>query len=436
MASEESALHQNLWERYGFRGDPFETGPLPVNFGQGLSVGTAYIERTGKMNPGTVLQNFLRNPGGGRIVVEGEPGVGKTTFVNFHRYEWGSDAKPPLLSPVSEISVKHGWSENDFLISLIAALSARIRLELDEGKIAKDKLFQQVSAITGVRREKKGGFGFNITVLGSGGGITGSGKPSYTAGNLTTDDLRNFLRRLVQKAKTAVGCSGVIFHLDNLELLKRQGEQVLANFFDDIRDAIQEPDVYFIFVGYRGMFQNTIVPNSRVRSIFFDKPLYLKPLSKKRVHEIIQRRYELLAAKGKTIIKPVDDRVIEYLYDAFDAKLRPIMNAVTSLVSHLPDSVAETLGREEAVELLREIQLSEIEAHLTDAEKDLFLAAVRLKRFTPTALAEETKKSKQMINKHLNRLMEHGYLYQAEKAGRSQYYEVESKFRILSEESS
>jgi len=434
MPSEESPLHQNLWERYGFRGYPFETGPLPVNFGEGLSVGTAYIERAGKLNPGTVLQNFLRNPGGGRIVVEGEPGVGKTTFVNFHRYEWGSEAKPPLLSPVSEISVKHGWSENDFLISLIAALSARIRLELDEKAIAKDKLFQQVSAITGVRREKDGGFGFSITVLGSGGGVSRSGKPSYTAGNLTTDDLRDFLRRLVQKAKTDVGCSGVIFHLDNLELLKRQGEDVLANFFDDIRDAIQEPDVYFIFVGYRGMFQNTIVPNSRVRSIFFDKPLFLKPLSKKRVHEIIQRRYELLAAEGKTIIKPVHDRVIEFLYDAFDAKLRPIMNAVTSLVSHLPDSVAETLELDEAVELLREIQMGEIGAHLTDAEKDLFLAAARLKRFTPTALAKETGKSKQMINKHLNRLMEHGYVYHTEKVGRSQYYEVESKFRILSGE--
>ena len=47
-------------------------------------------------------------------------------------------------------------------------------------------------------------------------------------------------------------------------------------------------------------------------------------------------------------------------------------------------------------------------------------------------LSKETKKSKQMINKRLNRLMEHGYVYQAEKVGRSQFYEVESKFRILS----
>ncbi len=42
MVIGESSLHQNLWERYSFRGDSFETGWLAVIFGVGLSLETAY----------------------------------------------------------------------------------------------------------------------------------------------------------------------------------------------------------------------------------------------------------------------------------------------------------------------------------------------------------------------------------------------------------
>lgn len=431
MSFQSGDLNQNLWERYGFCGDPFETAALPANFNDPLFVGNAYVEREGKINPGTVLKNFLRNPGGGRIVIEGEPGVGKTTFVNYHRYQWSRDATPPLLSPTSEISVKHDWTEMDFLVSLLSALSARIRLELKAGEIARDTVLQEVSAITGVQMEKEGSIGVSVSIVGTGAGISKSGKSKFIAGNMTVDDLRRVLRRLVEKAKAVFGCSGVIFHLDNLELLKRRDEGALRDFFDDIRDSIQEPNIYFIFVGYPGMFQNVIAPNSRVRSIFFDKPLYLKPLSKAQVHAIILRRYELLAAPGKTYIPPVEDAVIDSLYDTFEARLRPIMNAVTSLISHMPDSVAETLSLSKATELLCAILMGEVETHLTPADREVFLVAARLRRFTPTALGKETGRYKQQITKHLNRLMELKYISLAEKIGRSQHYEVEPRFHIL-----
>lgn len=396
-------------------------------------MGNAYVEREGLLNPGTVLQNFLRNPGGGRIVIEGDPGVGKTTFVNYYRYMWTTKAAPPLLSPVSEISVKHGWGEHDFLISLLAALSGRLRLDMKKADIAKDTLLQEVSAITGVHLEKEGSLGVSFSVVGTGGGLSKSGKTKFVAENVTADDLRGYLRQLVQKAKTVLNCSGVIFHLDNLELLKRREESVLRDFFDDIRDSIQEPNVYFIFVGYPGMFQNVIAPNSRVRSIFFDKPLYLKPLSKQQVYTIIERRYELLAAPGKTYISPVEKAVIDYLYDTFEARLRPIMNAVTSLVSHLPDSVAETLSLAEATELLQAIQLNEIETHLSPADREVFLVATRLKRFTPSALGKETGRYKQQITKHINKLLELKYIRLADKIGRSQYYQVQARFHVLAD---
>lgn len=88
------------------------------------------------------------------------------------------------------------------------------------------------------------------------------------------------------------GFSGVIFHLDNLELLGRRDISALQKFFDAVRDLLQEKDAYFIFVGNAGMFQQVIVPLPRVRSIFFDTPVLLNPLSLAEVKTVMERRPE------------------------------------------------------------------------------------------------------------------------------------------------
>ena len=123
--------------------------------------------------------------------------------------------------------------------------------------------------------------------------------------------------------------------------------------------------------------------------------------------------------------------MIDHLYATFQAKLRPIMNAITSVVSHLPDSVAQTIGLEQATGMLREILLDELESTLTETEMEVFQAAVALGRFTPTALAKQTGKSKQLIQKHLKKLLELRYVQHGEKAGRSQHYEADARFHLI-----
>lgn len=425
-------LTQNLWERYGFTDNPYDTKALSISKAATLSVLDAYVERDAPSTASTLLTNFLRNPGGGRIVVEGDPGVGKTTFVNFHRQRWETSAKPKLLSPATEISVREQWTERDFLLSLLASLSARLRLDLGEKEYEKNKLLREVSAVTGVRVEASGGYEGSLTVLGTGVGFGRSSGTAVNVGEVTNDHLREFLRGLITLAKTR-GFAGVIYHLDNLELLARHGPAALQAFFEAIRDAIQEPAVYFIFVGYRGMFQQAIVPQPRVRSIFFDTPVYLEPLTPEQVHEVIEKRYDLLAVPGKKWIKPVEDDVIDHLYATFAGKIRYVMNAVTSLVSHLPDSYAQPLALPEATKVLREILRSEIHRILSDTEATVFLAAVKHGRFTNTALGRQTGKSKQQIQKYLSRWLEMNLVSHAEKEGRLQFYAIEPRFSLLRE---
>jgi hypothetical protein len=425
-------LTQNLWERYGFTDNPFDTKALSLNKAAPLSVQEAYVERGAPSPASRWLTNFLRNPGGGRIVVEGEPGVGKTTFVNYHRQLWGSAAGHCLLSPLTEISVREEWTERDFLLSLLASLSARLRLDMGEKAFGKEKVLRKITAITGVHIEKGQGFSGSISVIGTGGGFGRTSNTAVKVGEVTNDQLRELLTGAVALSRNR-GFAGVVFHLDNLELLTRHGPGKLREFFENVRDVLQEPAVYFIFVGYEGMFQQVIVPLPRVRSIFFDTPVHVGPLPTPAVRQVMDKRYHLLAVPGTQWIKPVEDEVIFHLYQIFSGRIRYVMNAVTTLISHLPDSYAKPLTLSEAKAGLHEIVTGELGHIIHGMEREVFLAAVRQGRFTNGSLASSAGKSKQQVQKYLRNWVELCLATHAEKEGRNQFYEVDPRFLILHE---
>lgn len=425
-------LTQNLWERYGFTGNPFDTRALSLSSQAPLSVEHAYVKRSGDADADNLITNFLRNPGGGRILIEGKAGVGKTTFVNYHRYRWEKTAKQKLISPANEISVEMDWTGRVLLLALLAALSGRLWLDLGEKAFKKVKVLREVAAVTSVHVENSGGFNLGGSLFGFGGSAGHSSSASVTVGDISEQKLREYLRGLVSTVKER-GFSGVIFHLNNMELLGRGSPEKLNEFLDNARDSLQQPDVYFVLVGYPGMFQQVIVPLPRVRSIFFDTPIHLHPLQAEQVLAVINRRYELLAVSRKAWIRPVEDEVVHYLCDLFDGRIRYVMNAVTNLISHVPDSYSKPLALREAMDSLRSIMSSELHRTIQGAEERAFHAAACLSRFSNSDLVGLLGKSKQLVQKYLKHWLDLGLVFRTEKEGRKQFYEVDPRYVLLRE---
>ncbi len=416
-------LSQNLWERFGFLDNPFDTRALSLAATNPLSVAEAFVGRGIESAESRIMTNFLRNPGGGRIIVEGDVGVGKTTFVNYHRYLWENEAKTKLFTPASEISVQDGWGVREFLLSILGALAGRLALQMTRQSVEKDKLLAEVFALTGVLIKELSNISGGVSVLGTGGSFSRGKSLTVQLGEMRPEMLMDYLRKILKRVLND-GFVGVIFHLNNLELLARRDSQKLGLFFDEVRDYLQEPNLYFIFVGHKGMFQEVIVPLERVRSIFYGQPIHLPPLNLEDVKDAIERRYDLLAIRAGRWIRPVDQSMIDYLYDIFSGRIRFIMDSITTLVSNLPEGVTGTVSAKAAREFLKELTWQRVKSVLTEAELFVLDAAVKQQRFTNSSLVKNTQKSKQNIAKYLNRLLGLNFIYLAERRGRNVYYEI------------
>jgi len=170
------------------------------------------------------------------------------------------------------------------LLSILGALAGRLALKMKPGTIEKDQLLTEIFALTVILIKEVANIGGGVSIVGTGANLSRNRSLTVQIGEITLPKLREYLERLMERVHKS-GFSGAIFHLDTMELLAKRNPSDLQKFFDEIRDYLQQPSMYFVFVGYKGMFQEVIVPLERVRSIFFGQPVHLPPLTCEEVHQ-------------------------------------------------------------------------------------------------------------------------------------------------------
>lgn len=419
------SLQQSLWESYGFSKNPFDTAALSGNSFSYLPIKDAFVQRQDD-EAARLFTNLLRSQGGGRFVLEGEVGVGKTTFVNYHKFLWETEAQDKLLTPISEISFCRHWNMHDFLLNVLSLITTKVLLLKGEKFVARHPLFKELLILNKVYQLDS--YQVEASVLGVGGGIGHNRQISLPA--ITEAQLLHYYRQSVA-AVLELGYKGIILHFDNLELMSGESIAQAQKVFDEIRDILQLANVYAIFVAQPGFFQHVISPLPRVRSIFFGWPVILKPLSKANTLQAIHLRYRMLANPKMNGIRPVTDSFIEYLYDVYDGQIRFIMDAVNAIVLHSPSLIPKTLADEEAKPLLKKIALERIRQMLSANEIEILMSASRLGKFTNAQLCQAVKMQKQNVNRYLQRLVAKGYVCFLEKEGRQVYYGLGEDGKIL-----
>ena len=162
-------LIQNIWSRYGFRGNPFDTAALSASAGALLPISKAIVGRGMESNESKMLLGVLRSTGGGRAVVEGDIGVGKTTFVNYHRYLWEVEAKDKLLTPATEIAVSGNLTIASFVNNIVGALLGKIVLLQGEKYVHSRPLLHELFLLNRVFTHRS--LDVQASLFGFGGGV-------------------------------------------------------------------------------------------------------------------------------------------------------------------------------------------------------------------------------------------------------------------------
>jgi DNA-binding transcriptional ArsR family regulator len=215
-------------------------------------------------------------------------------------------------------------------------------------------------------------FGFGLDL----GGEKTITPPIQLSASLLEESFTNLIAFIKNNEIKGLKYSGLVVHVNNFDIIlsSEKGKEDAIRFFDEVRDILQTPDVYFLFLGPKNLFKDIISARQRVKSIFYPTFLMVNPLSKTEIVKAFEERMQLLKSEDvASYIKPVADEVIYKIYDLYNGDIRSIMASVIDLLGQYPEKLAKPLSTNEAMLLLGKERWEKIEMamKLTNEQKTI-----------------------------------------------------------------
>jgi AAA ATPase domain len=397
-----------LWEPYGLRSSPFfqdelkpTDGDHPMSLFVGREEELRRIERRVVSDPHT------------RTIVEGDPGVGKTSFVNRVKADAAALSVATYEHP---IRITQETSLATFVADVLRTI-VRIRsaaeLDNEQGKFWK----RTVKWLEG--GEIRGG---SVSVFGVAGGVTRTFVPPQAPRDALYEHLGEALRRVTDELARPV-----LLHVNNLENLTGARAQETALLLRDLRDYLLLPGAHWVFVGATGIEDDLFRVYDQVGGIFPAADV-LRPLTPAEIEQLLERRFEHLRVDGRVLVEPIVPREAAGLYALYQGDLRNFLRLLSDAADRIlgvrsvaPMSQAEVL-RHAAVDYQRQFR-SRVSS--TDFEHLAALVAGHGgadPEFRVTDAARLLKLSQPSASDLVQRLVERRLLHQTRTVGRSVYY--------------
>jgi hypothetical protein len=347
----------NLWGLYNLRSSPYfqatlrsDTEATPLN----LFVGR---ERERQL-----LLTTIGSSRSSRQAVAGRPGIGKTTLVQAVK----ADAREAGYWTSSEIiSLGSEGGSEDLLGRLLNGAYDAVLASFPAASGPAIEAAQQL-----VRSFRLRGGGFSASAFGFGVGGTQTEGVSTPPSALVLDGPRA-LRDLLVYAQ-AQGAQGLVLHLNNLENLSEADADRAADLLRSVRDqALLLDGLHLIVVGTTDAVRTVVQTHTQIRSVFSD-PQVLQPLALEDVQLLLTNRYAALQlSPGQPWRAPVDDAVVERLYQLFRGDLRGMlkaledgMTALLGLTSAATSDGAAPVGMDDLLLVLRQRNQQELNDQL------------------------------------------------------------------------
>ena len=413
------------WQQFGLKNNPYDTSPLIE--GGDMAIEDAFVGRNQERQ---FLKDVFESENRICLTICGDTGVGKTSLANFHKFIWKYRTEKLLFSFRREMEACDDLlDKKSFIIEILGSVLREIKLI--EPSLLKNELLVKIQSLVDISQTVNISGGLSAGFSGYGGGIDfGKGKNVSQPIRFSTAVLEEYFTDLVKFIKdNKIGgnvYSGLIVHVNNFDVVLSDKKKLdtVINFFNEIRDILQTKDTYFLFLGPKNFFKDIITAEQRVKSVFYQTPLTLNPLSKSEVIEAFNERMKLLKSNDVAeFIKPIDDEVVYRLHDLYDGGIRSIMSAVRDILGYSSEKVTNPLSVNEAMILLGRERMERIEKtnKLTKGQKNILKFLVESGRYMSLSEASKIlgKPTSNISGHYFKPLREMGVIEEKERNGKT-----------------
>ena len=347
----------NLWGLYNLRSSPYFQATLRSD-----AEATPLSLFVGRQGERQLLLTTIGSSRSSRQALAGRPGIGKTTLVQAVK----ADAREAGYWTSAEIiSLGSEGSSEDLLGRLLHGAFDAVLASYPTAAGPAVEAAQQL-----VRSFRLRGGGFSASALGFGAGGTRTESVSTPPSALVLDGPR-VLRDLLAYAQEQ-GAQGLVLHLNNLENLSEADADRAADLLRSIRDqALLLDGLHLIVVGTTDAVRTVVQTHTQIRSVFSD-PQVLQPLALEDVQLLLANRYAALQLDlNLPWRRPVDNAVVERLYQLFRGDLRGMlkaledgMTALLGLTAPASGDGAAPVGMDDLLLVLRQRNQLELEDQL------------------------------------------------------------------------
>lgn len=298
----------NFWRPYGLRRDPFFQEELKASPEAEFPVQTLFVGRQAE------LARIGRAIGGSdpsRTIVEGEAGVGKTSFVNALKADV---AVRGLLVHEHPIRIDVSSTPDRLLAEVLRIL---VRTHGLAG--GKDSDFWKSAArlVEGGVRTSGG-----VSIAGTGVQVQREHRAPEIGHGSLLDRVGEALVRLRDEI------APILLHVNNLENLGLDAAGHAATLMQTVRDVFAYPGAHWLMVGTTGI-EETVFRKTDQVSGFFPHAVVLQPLTTEEIREVMERRYDHLRVDGSAVVAPVETKAVGELYDRYHGDLRNFLRLLS-----------------------------------------------------------------------------------------------------------
>ncbi|HEX2078394.1 MAG TPA: AAA family ATPase [Longimicrobium sp.] len=303
-----------LWEPFGLSGNPFFQSELkPGDRAHPISL---FVGRERELER---VCRRLSTDTATRTIIEGAPGVGKTSFVNRLKSELAQMGVATYAQPIRIDSTS---TRSSFIADVLRTL---LRIRLAAGLRNGSGIWARTSRLL----EGEDLCGVNVSVLGAGAGFS----RGYVAPQAPPDSLYEHLGAALVELTGELDAP-VVLHVNNLEALTSEGVEAAATLILDVRDYLLLRGAHWIFVGATGI-EDAIFRRHRQVGGIFPQALVLESLPAAAVENLLTLRYRHLKLPRQRLAAPIEPGEAARLYALYQGDLRNFLRLLTEAAEAL-----------------------------------------------------------------------------------------------------